>query len=243
MCKTLDVRGLLLRYSTRGEEIGPFTFSADCGQIWAVLGNNGAGKSTLFSLLADSRRPGGGTVRVSGSVEYVEQSMAIPGHVTVQQTMDYLALLRKLPKDDQSAAISRALEAVDLDDLRNQQVRSLSGGQQRRLVVGQALMTRPDLLLLDEPTSGLDIDQRAKVRAAVARVSADRTVMISSHIIEDIAGLATHVLHVRNGQQLFAGYTDEYFRAVEDTFPIGATHSDPTVWTTAFRAWNGGGEP
>lgn len=180
---------------------------------------------------------------MSGSVEYVEQSMAIPGHVTVQQTMDYLALLRKLPKDDQSAAISRALEAVDLDDLRNQQVRSLSGGQQRRLVVGQALMTRPDLLLLDEPTSGLDIDQRAKVRAAVARVSADRTVMISSHIIEDIAGLATHVLHVRNGQQLFAGHTDEYFRAVEDTFPIGAAHSDPTVWTTAFRAWNGGGEP
>ncbi len=231
---TLGVESVAYRYTATGPRLGPFTFSAHPGQIWAVLGSNGAGKSTLFRLIAGELRPTEGSVRLGGTTELIPQGAAIPGRLTVTQTLDYLALLRHVPRDQRASNVAEALRLVDLVDLADTRVRKLSGGQHRRLVIGQALVARPMTLLMDEPSAGLDLDQRATLRSTVAAIGQERLVLISSHIVEDLAGVADHVLHLAEGRLVFAGTSQEYVEATGTSGHVDSVER----WTEAYRTWN-----
>lgn len=232
---SLSVESVAYRYTATGPRLGPFTFEARPGQIWAVLGANGAGKSTLLRLIAGELTPSEGHINRSGTTELVPQGAAVPGRLTVRQTLDYLALLRGVPRGVRAENVDNALRLVRMQDLADQRVRKLSGGQHRRLVIGQALVARPSTLLMDEPSAGLDLDQRATLRDTVAEVGKERLVLISSHIVEDLAGVADHVLHIAGGRLVFAGPSREFLGA--------AGTNDKAVdtverWTTAYRTWN-----
>lgn len=223
-----------------GPNIGPITFAAHPGEVWAILGANGAGKSTLLKILAGELRPHQGHATASGAVELVPQSVSIPGRLAAGQVLSYLALLKGVPSVIRRERVRSALMLVNLTDHEHAPVRTLSGGQHRRLVIAQALLTRPRAVLLDEPSAGLDLDQRATLRGLVTRLGIDHAVLISSHIVEDLAGVASHVLHLVSGEMVFCGLATDYLRVTDsgatDTGSGGTDGVDR--WVSAYHVWN-----
>ncbi len=236
----LRVQAVEFQYPGGRSRFGPFTFAAHPGEVWAVLGSNGAGKSTLLRLIAGDLNPASGTIHNSGSVELIPQGVSIPGRLTVSQTFEYLALLRGVPRAERAERVADAIRAVGLTDQADAKIGKLSGGQQRRAVIGQALTSRPHTLLMDEPSAGLDLDQRETLRTTVAGIGRDRLVMVSSHIVEDLVGVANHVLHIVEGTVVFAGSSVDYLRVVSPDPTDDASNEPDTVerWMAAYRVWN-----
>ena len=174
--------------------------------ITGLLGVNGAGKSTALRLAVGELRPGSGTVEItagagrSALVGYCPQAVSLPRQLRVAEFLDYLAWLRKVPRRSRRTAVAQTLDWADLTDRRNDRLGSLSGGMLRRLTIAQAVMGEPGLLLLDEPTTGLDPEQRARIRALLARLPSEAAVLISSQIVEDIAALAATTLVLHEGR-------------------------------------------
>jgi ABC-2 type transport system ATP-binding protein len=203
--------------------------------ITGLLGPNGAGKTTLLRVIATAQRPDAGTIRVGAHeatgglgertavrrmVGYMPQEVGFPRGMTAFSFLDYIAVLKEW--DDQArrhAEVRRVLEAVQLGDRAGAKVRTLSGGQRRRLALAQALIGDPALLILDEPTTGLDPEQRAVLRALLSGRAGDRTVLLATHQTEDVAALCERVIVMVGGRVRFDG-------AVRD-FVAGA---DGLVW-------------
>jgi ABC-2 type transport system ATP-binding protein len=154
--------------------------------------------------------PTGGTVSVdgqsplkySGGIGYCPQEAVLPGHFTCCEFLGYLAWLRKVPKRLRTRQTQGALEAVNLGEVADHRISSLSGGMRRRLLIAQALLNEPTWILLDEPTTGLDPEQRASMRRLLASGLPAAHVLISSHIIEDVAALADRVVFLQAGRVL-----------------------------------------
>lgn len=187
-----------------------------------LLGVNGAGKSTLLGVLAGLTPPSSGGVSLDdvdlyGSdrreararIALVPQSLDLPGRLRVDEFLHYLAWLRAVPPAARSRRVADALEQLDLQDRRTSPLAQLSGGMRRRVLIAQALIAHPDVLLLDEPTTGLDPEQRHQVRSLVARLGDDRTVLMSSHVVEDLAVLSSRLLVLDGGRLRFDGTVDE----------------------------------
>jgi len=191
--------------------------------VTGLVGVNGAGKSTLLQVLAGALRPTRGTVRIHQADLYgkgrrqvlhrlalMPQELGLPGDVRARDGLRYCAWLRGL---DGSRALRRTeevLAAVRLTDRGGDRIRTLSGGMLRRLALAQALLTEPDTLLLDEPTTGLDPEQRARVRELIAAESQGRTVLVSSHLMEDLETLAERIIVLDQGSISYAGGMDEF---------------------------------
>ncbi|MGQ4494207.1 ABC transporter ATP-binding protein [Dermabacteraceae bacterium P13095] len=218
-----------------GFRLGPVSFTAEAGQVWALIGANGAGKSTLFQLLTGGLRPSSGQVTVDPSLSFLPQGVSIPGRLTVTQMLRYMALLEGVKgARRRRRAVAHVLDLVRLGEKADAKVATLSGGQHRRLLIAQALLSDPRVLLLDEPTAGLDIDQRGTLREIILGASRQRTTFVSSHIVEDLAGVADHVLHLQEGRQKYAGDVAGYLA------PLGeaADHSAVDSWVRAYSHWN-----
>jgi ABC-2 type transport system ATP-binding protein len=174
--------------------------------ITGLLGVNGSGKSTALRLAAGELRPDSGAIHVgdrTGSralIGYCPQTVLLPKQLRVAEFLDYLAWLRKVPKRLRREVVEDALGWADLTERRQDRLGSLSGGMVRRLAIAQAVMGGPGLLLLDEPTTGLDPEQRARIRDLLARLPSHASVLLSSHIVEDIEALASNTLVVSEGR-------------------------------------------
>jgi ABC-2 type transport system ATP-binding protein len=144
---------------------------------------------------------------VSGhsSVGYLPQEPTFPPRATCQQFLRYVAWLQKVGRGRRDEAVTRALSAVDLLGRQDQRIGTLSGGMRRRLGIAHALVHDPELVLLDEPTVGLDPRQRIALRDTIARVSEDRIVIVSTHLVEDVRGLADRVVVLNGGAIVFDG--------------------------------------
>ena len=165
-----------------------------------VLGENGAGKTTLFELLAGGLRlPGGARIEPRGDVSYCPQELALPKGVRVEDFLHYVAWLKGVGRE-RPARVSASLAAVDLADQRRSRISALSGGMQRRLQVAQSLLSTPEVLLLDEPTAGLDPVQRQRILTLVRDVPGPTHVLVSTHILSDLIGLAEEVVVLHRGR-------------------------------------------
>jgi ABC-2 type transport system ATP-binding protein len=185
--------------------------------VTGLIGVNGAGKSTLLSLLATSRVPRRGSIEVQGIdivrdrdqarrlIGYMPQSLDVPLNLRVREFLSWMAWLRGFSRSQRPELVLSALAAVDLVGRAEDRVGSLSGGMHRRMLLGQALLGDPPLLLLDEPTAGLDPEQRVKVRALIAESAATRTTVVSSHLMDDLAPIAAHMIMLDAGRVVFDG--------------------------------------
>ncbi|GAB3063674.1 hypothetical protein GCM10027053_27920 [Intrasporangium mesophilum] len=165
-----------------------------------VLGENGAGKTTLFELLAGGLRlPRAATVEPRGLTSYCPQALTLPPGVRVEDFLLYVAWLKgvRAPSAD---VVGGVLEAVDLAAQRGSRIGELSGGMQRRLQIAQSLLATPEVLLLDEPTAGLDPIQRQRVLDLVGHLPGPQHVLISTHILADLLGLAEEVVVLHRGR-------------------------------------------
>jgi len=152
--------------------------------VFGLLGPNGAGKTTLLRMLA--------------TVGYY------PGF-TVVEFVEYFALLKEMPPAGVSAAVAAAVERVDLGGKARAKLRTLSGGMLRRVGIAQAIVNEPELLLLDEPTAGLDPEQRVAFRALLRDLGQRATVIVSTHLVEDVGAACTEVALMDAGKIVFHG--------------------------------------
>ena len=187
--------------------------------VFGLLGPNGAGKTTLLRLLATVNRPAGGTLQLLGRdatnhgerrlirrrLGYLPQSLGFYPDFTVFEFIEYFALLKEMPAGQVRPAVARAIERVGLADRARAKLRTLSGGMVRRVGIAQAIVNEPDLLLLDEPTAGLDPEQRVSFRALLRKFGTHGTVIVSTHLVEDVGAACTEVGLLESGRLVFRG--------------------------------------
>lgn len=175
-----------------------------------LLGANGAGKSTLMRVMVGVLPPSHGEVRRSGSSGlspgYLPQDFTAPRMARVDDYLAFVAWCRSSRRARVSGQdVAQALAAVDLTARAGYRSGALSGGMRRRLGVAQAILGGPDVVVLDEPTVGLDPVQRAELRELVVELGRQRTVVVSTHLAEDVAAIADRVLILADGAQVFDG--------------------------------------
>ncbi|MFF5142887.1 ABC transporter ATP-binding protein [Streptomyces sp. NPDC013157] len=191
--------------------------------VHGLLGPNGAGKSTLIRALATVLRPAQGTLELLGEsaggrgehralrrrIGYLPQEFGYYKRFTVREFVEYMAWLKEVPGKDIPAAVQRAVERVGLADRADDRMKTLSGGMVRRVGIAQAIVNDPSILLLDEPTVGLDPAQRLRFRQLLQELGTDTCVVVSTHLVEDVAAACTDVVLFAGGRLVFQGTPDE----------------------------------
>lgn len=202
-----------------------YTFQAG---IYGILGANGAGKSTMMNLITDNLRRDGGSITYNGNdilklgieyrrtLGYMTQQQGLYEGMTAESFLVYMARLKEIPGKTVKGEIDRVLEMTNLTDVRHKKVGSFSGGMKQRVLLAQALLGDPKVLILDEPTAGLDPRERARLRDHIYRLSQDRIVLLATHIVSDIEAIADSILLMKEGKLLRSGTARELI----DSLPV-----------------------
>lgn len=223
----IKVDGVVAGYG-QVEVLHGLTFAVT-GAVVGLLGPNGAGKTTLLSVVTGARRAASGVVTIGGSaidgtrLGYLPQQLRPPGGYECRDFLRYVAWLRKVPSRDVDDQVRSALGKVGLDDRAGFKIRTLSGGQRQRLCLAQALVNAPSLLVLDEPTVGLDPEQRRQFLDIVSQLGAEHTVLMATHITDDVASTCDRVVVIDNGRVLFSGAVSELCATTDGPVSISAS--------------------
>jgi ABC-2 type transport system ATP-binding protein len=211
----IETHELVKRFGER-EALKGVSFEAHRGELLAVIGPNGAGKTTLLSILAGIRPPDSGSVsRPPGEIGWVPQQAALYRRLTVAENLRLFARLEKVA--DPERAVEDMLEQTALGDRRDDQVGTLSGGNQQRINIAIGLLARPAVLLLDEPSAGLDPRQRERLWEFVLGLAGTgTTVIFSTHNIAEAERYGRRLLVLADGETLFDGTSSALHGAVSE---------------------------
>jgi ABC-2 type transport system ATP-binding protein len=207
----LEISGLTKTYAGGFTALQGVDLTINRGEIFALLGPNGAGKTTLIGAVCGQVRPTSGTIRTFGEdmsrkwrslrarIGLVPQELATDMFETVLHTVNYSRGLFGLAPDP--ARIEEILRALSLWDKRKAQIRALSGGMKRRVLIAKALAHEPDLLFLDEPTAGVDVELRRDMWAQIAKLrDGGTTIILTTHYIEEAEEMADRVGIIQGGR-------------------------------------------
>jgi ABC-2 type transport system ATP-binding protein len=216
----IEVRGLVKRYGTV-EAVRDVSFSVGREEILGFLGPNGAGKTTIMKILTGFHFPGGGTVTVDGiSVEeepvevkrrigYLPETVPLYGEFTVSEYLDFIADARGIAGPERGRAIGAAIDACGLGEVGSKRIETLSKGYRQRTGLAQAILHDPPILILDEPTSGLDPNQIIEIRGLIKELGRRKTVILSTHILQEVEAVANRVLILNEGRIAAQGTPEE----------------------------------
>lgn len=179
--------------------------------VYGFLGANGAGKTTLLRCLTLLYKEGYKSVYYNdvsaeknrgflNKVGYLPQQFGLFNELTVLEAMQLLANFKGVKKADAIVDIDRCLELVNLSEVKDKNIKSLSGGMVRRLGIAQALLNDPEIIILDEPTAGLDPMERLRFKSIITKTEKEKTVLISTHIVEDIEAVCDYVIIIDDGK-------------------------------------------
>jgi ABC-type multidrug transport system ATPase subunit len=213
----IDITDLTRRFG-RTQAVAGVSLQAGAG-VFGLLGPNGAGKTSLLRMMATVLPPTSGRLRLldrdPGSygprreirrrLGYLPQNLGYYPGFTVAEFVEYFALLKDMPPGRVPRAVAAAIEHVGLGDRARAKLRTLSGGMLRRAGIAQAIVNEPGLLLLDEPTAGLDPEQRVAFRELLRDLGQRATVVVSTHLVEDVAAACTEVALIDAGKIVFHG--------------------------------------
>jgi ABC-type multidrug transport system ATPase subunit len=219
----IDISGLSKSFKGGAVAIDGLDLVVPTG-MFGLLGANGAGKTTLMRILAGLLRPTAGRVSIGGhdittgagrlavqrTLGYLPQDVGVYPDLTAREFLDYIALLKGLDaRAHRRRRVGELLEVVALTDDADRRLRGYSGGMRRRVGIAQALLADPRLLIVDEPTAGLDPEERIRFRTLLSHLAGERTVLLSTHIVDDIAQTCREVAVLAKGRLSFRGTVDQ----------------------------------
>ncbi len=209
--------------------------------VFGLLGPNGAGKTTMMRILAGIVNPSRGKAVVEGNdvstesgkhavksvLGYLPQELGLYPELSAWQFVDYMAILKRMnDQKTRQRRVDQVLEMVGLKDVRDRKIKGLSGGMKRRVGIAQALVNDPRILIVDEPTAGLDPEERIRLRNLLVDLAAERVVILSTHIVEDIGQTCGELAVLAHGRVLFRGSPAQLMRAAHDhVWTITTTNS------------------
>jgi ABC-2 type transport system ATP-binding protein len=209
----IEAHALTKRYGnlTAVRDLG---FSIGSGEVLGFLGPNGAGKSTTMKMLTGFLTPTSGTASINGHdivgdslaarrcTGYLPEGAPAYGEMTVRRFLEFIARARGFSGSTASRAAGSAIERLNLDGVPNQVIETLSKGFKRRVGLAQAILHDPEVLILDEPTDGLDPNQKHEVRTLIREMSADKIIVISTHVLEEVHALCNRAMIISDGRML-----------------------------------------
>jgi ABC-2 type transport system ATP-binding protein len=212
----IEARGLS-KYCGPFVAIHDLSFAIPSGQVVALLGPNGAGKSTTMRILTGYLAASEGSATIAGfdvrsrrlaaaaRLGYLPENGPLYPDMTPLQLLRFFAEARSLPRKSIDARVSQVVEQCDIQEIVEKPIGKLSKGLRQRVGLAQALLHDPEVLIMDEPTAGLDPNQIRQFRALVARFRAQKTLLISTHILQEVDAIADRVLLIHGGRLVFDG--------------------------------------
>ena len=225
-------------------------FTIEQGAIVGLLGHNGAGKTTIMKMLTGYLEPSAGRVFVDGvdvaeqpklvqrSLGYLSESLPLYPEMIVIDYLEYAAELRGVEPADRAASVRESIEATELEVKAFEPIHTLSRGYRQRVGVAQAILHKPRFLVLDEPTNGLDPSQTQHMRDLIRRLSSQATIILSTHIMQEVNAVCDRAMILRNGRLVL----DESLAALKrsERLLVG-TDADPSSVAAALRGIDGVG--
>ena len=167
-----------------------------------------------------------------------QQQALYPGF-TAAQFLGYMATLRGMGKTEATDAVHRVLRQVELEDVALRRIKTFSGGMKQRLLIAQAILADPDVLVLDEPTAGLDPKQRIAIRNLIASLAERKIVIVSTHVVSDIAGIAKEILLLKQGELISRQSPAELIRQIDGiVWEVSVSKDDLPNWQSRYRISN-----
>ncbi len=197
------------------------SFEIQPGEVVGLLGHNGAGKTTIMKMITGYLEPTSGDIRVDNlevgkntqaiqkRIGYLPENCPVWPEMTVIDYLEYQASLHGVPKSKQSKAVARAIQRTSLIDKATASIQTLSRGLRQRVGVAQAILHEPDIIILDEPTNGLDPTQIRQMRELIRELAQTATVIISTHILQEVQAVCERVLIMRGGELAVDAKLDE----------------------------------
>lgn len=182
--------------------------------VYGLLGANGSGKTTLMRIIASIVNPSSGTVYFNETeitvldekyrevLGYMPQHLGFYKNFTAEKFLLYIAALKGIENDAAKETVTHTLDLVNLTNKKQDKIKTFSGGMKRRLGIAQGLLNDPKVLIVDEPTAGLDPKERIRFRNLLSKISKDRIVLLSTHIVTDIEYIAKEIMILKEGELL-----------------------------------------
>lgn len=216
----IEVQHLTRRYGDL-VAVDDVSFRIDHGEVVGLLGHNGAGKTTIMKMLTGFLEPTSGMIRIAdleigtdtraiqARLGYLPENCPVYPEMTVIDYLDYQASLHGLAADRRPAAIAEAIRRTALEEKATRPIHTLSRGYRQRVGVAQAILHQPDIVILDEPTNGLDPTQILHMRELIRELARTATVMVSTHILQEVQAVCGRVLILRAGKLVVDARMDE----------------------------------
>lgn len=216
MKPTLEVRNLTKCFGSL-TAVDNLSFTAREGEIIALLGPNGAGKSTLMNMITGYLAPTCGDICILGgnirempliakkNIGFLSEGSPLYPDMSVRSFLGYMAELRGLGGKEKAARLREVCTAAKIENITAQRIETLSKGYQRRVGFAQSILSNPPILLLDEPTDGLDPNQKTHIRELITRMGKHKTILISTHLLEEAETIATRIILINRGRIMADG--------------------------------------
>lgn len=216
----IEAIGLVKQYGDH-VAVDHLNFTVEKGQILGFLGPNGAGKSTTMNMLTGYISATEGTILVNGydmleepelakkSIGYLPEQPPVYPDMTVTEYLKFVTELKKVPRKDREAEVDRVIGVTQLEPMRNRLIQHLSKGYRQRVGIAQALVGNPEVIILDEPTVGLDPKQIIEIRDLMKSLAKEHTVLLSSHIMQEISAVCDHIMIISHGKLVLSGTPEE----------------------------------
>ncbi len=201
--------------------VDDLSFTIRAGEVVAFLGPNGAGKSTTMRMLTGYLSPSAGTVRIAGldlrtsrieavaKIGYLPENGPLYPEMTPRTLLQFFADARGMPTSSLAERFEYVSRECALESVMDQTISTLSKGYRQRVGMAQALLHDPDILIMDEPTTGLDPNQIRQVRENIRRLGETRTILLSTHLLQEVEAMANRVLVISSGRLVFDGTPEE----------------------------------
>jgi len=221
----LELRSLSKNYRNI-RALDNFNYTFEKG-VYGIVGPNGAGKSTLMGLITDSLKRQSGMVLWNENdilkcgieyrrlLGYMVQEQGLYESMTAKEFLDYIAMLKEIPKKDAKTQIEDLLDVMHLTSNANRKLKGFSHGMRQRVLLIQALLGSPKVIILDEPTSGVDPMERIAIRNYISKIAQDSIVLLATHAISDIECIANQVLLLNKGHLIISDTPETLIKSIQ----------------------------